>query len=173
MWVADEDGNPLPRGEVGRLMTRGPYTFRGYFNSPEHNASAFDANGFYCSGDLIAIDEQGYITVQGREKDQINRGGEKIAAEEIEKPAAAPRRGDPRRAGEHGGQPAGRKKAARTSVVKQPLRVVEVRRFLREQGVAEFKLPDRVESVDALPLTPVGKVDKKQLRLWLAERARG
>ncbi len=84
VWVADEDGNPLPRGEVGRLMTRGPYTFRGYFNSPEHNASAFDANGFYCSGDLIAIDEQGYITVQGREKDQINRGGEKIAAEEIE-----------------------------------------------------------------------------------------
>ena len=66
---------PLPRGETGRLMTRGPYTFRGYFNSPEHNASAFDANGFYCSGDLIAIDEQGYITVQGREKDQINRGG--------------------------------------------------------------------------------------------------
>lgn len=65
-------------------MTRGPYTFRGYFNSPDHNASAFDANGFYCSGDLIAIDEQGYITVQGREKDQINRGGEKIAAEEIE-----------------------------------------------------------------------------------------
>ena len=53
------------------------------------------------------------------------------------------------------------------------LRAVEVRRFLREQGVAEFKLPDRVESVDALPLTPVGKVDKKQLRLWLAERAQG
>ena len=84
VWVADENGNPLPRGETGRLMTRGPYTFRGYYNSPEHNASAFDENGFYCSGDLVAIDEQGYITVQGREKDQINRGGEKIAAEEIE-----------------------------------------------------------------------------------------
>lgn len=52
--------------------------------SPQHNASAFDANGFYCSGDLISIDPEGYITVQGREKDQINRGGEKIAAEEIE-----------------------------------------------------------------------------------------
>lgn len=65
-------------------MTRGPYTFRGYYNSPQHNAEAFDAEGFYCSGDLISIDEDGYITVQGREKDQINRGGEKIAAEEIE-----------------------------------------------------------------------------------------
>ena len=113
-------------------MTRGPYTFRGYFNSPEHNASAFDANGFYCSGDLIAIDEQGYITVQGREKDQINRGGE-IAAEEIENLLlrhdavihAALVSMEDSLLGE---------KAART-VVKQPLRAVEVRRFLREQAL--------------------------------------
>ena len=54
VWVADAEGNPLPQGEVGRLMTRGPYTFRGYYKSPQHNASAFDANGFYCSGDLIS-----------------------------------------------------------------------------------------------------------------------
>jgi len=170
VWVADENGNPLPRGEVGRLMTRGPYTFRGYYKSPEHNASAFDANGFYCSGDLIAIDEQGYITVQGREKDQINRGGEKIAAEEVENLLlrheavihAALVSMEDSLLGE---------KSCAYLVVKQPLRAVDVRRFLREQGVAEFKLPDRVECLDALPLTPVGKVDKKQLRLWLAERA--
>ncbi|XPE24304.1 hypothetical protein ACNKHM_03990 [Shigella sonnei] len=49
-------------------MTRGPYTFRAHSKSPQHNASAFDANGFYCSGDLISIDPEGYITVQGREK---------------------------------------------------------------------------------------------------------
>ncbi|CAM8674464.1 (2,3-dihydroxybenzoyl)adenylate synthase EntE [Leclercia sp. M-A074-M] len=172
VWVADEHGNPLPRGEVGRLMTRGPYTFRGYYKSPEHNASAFDENGFYCSGDLIAIDEQGYITVQGREKDQINRGGEKIAAEEVENLLlrheavihAALVSMEDSLLGE---------KSCAYLVVKQPLRAVEVRRFLREQGVAEFKLPDRVECLEALPLTPVGKVDKKQLRLWLVERARG
>lgn len=172
VWVADEHGNPLPRGEVGRLMTRGPYTFRGYYKSPEHNASAFDANGFYCSGDLIAIDEQGYITVQGREKDQINRGGEKIAAEEVENLLlrheavihAALVSMEDSLLGE---------KSCAYLVVKQPLRAVEVRRFLREQGVAEFKLPDRVECLETLPLTPVGKVDKKQLRLWLAERAQG
>ncbi len=172
VWVADEHGNPLPRGEVGRLMTRGPYTFRGYYKSPEHNASAFDANGFYCSGDLIAIDEQGYITVQGREKDQINRGGEKIAAEEVENLLlrheavihAALVSMEDSLLGE---------KSCAYLVVKKPLRAVEVRRFLREQGVAEFKLPDRVECLEALPLTPVGKVDKKQLRLWLAERAQG
>lgn len=172
VWVADENGNPLPRGEVGRLMTRGPYTFRGYYKSPEHNASAFDANGFYCSGDLIAIDEQGYITVQGREKDQINRGGEKIAAEEVENLLLR------HEAVIHAALVSMKdsllgEKSCAYLVVKQPLRAVDVRRFLREQGVAEFKLPDRVECLDALPLTPVGKVDKKQLRLWLAERAQG
>ncbi|MGP3593873.1 (2,3-dihydroxybenzoyl)adenylate synthase EntE [Vagococcus sp. WN89Y] len=170
VWVADEQGNPLPPGQVGRLMTRGPYTFRGYFNSPEHNASAFDKNGFYCSGDLISIDEQGYITVQGREKDQINRGGEKIAAEEIENLLlrheavihAALVSMEDELLGE---------KSCAYLVVKAPVRAVAIRRFLREQGVAEYKLPDRVECLDALPLTPVGKVDKKQLRQWLAQRA--
>ncbi len=170
VWVADEHGNLLPPGHVGRLMTRGPYTFRGYFNSPAHNASAFDENGFYSSGDLISIDEQGYITVQGREKDQINRGGEKIAAEEIENLLlrheavihAALVSMEDSLLGE---------KSCAYLVVKAPLRAVAVRRFLREQGVAEFKLPDRVECLEALPLTPVGKVDKKQLRQWLTERA--
>lgn len=170
VWVADEEGNPLPRGEVGRLMTRGPYTFRGYYNSPEHNASAFDRDGFYCSGDLISIDDAGYITVQGREKDQINRGGEKIAAEEIENLLlrheavihAALVSMEDNLLGE---------KSCAYLVVSSPLKAVAVRRFLREQGVAEFKLPDRVECVDALPLTPVGKVDKKQLRQRLTQRA--
>ena len=170
VWVADADGNPLAPGEVGRLMTRGPYTFRGYYKSPAHNASAFDENGFYSSGDLISIDAQGNITVQGREKDQINRGGEKIAAEEIENlllrhPAviqAALVSMEDALLGE---------KSCAYLVVKQAVRPVEMRRFLREQGVAEFKLPDRVECVDALPLTPVGKVDKKKLRQSLAERS--
>ncbi|KNC08672.1 enterobactin synthase subunit E [Klebsiella sp. RIT-PI-d] len=170
VWVADADGNPLPPGNVGRLMTRGPYTFRGYFKSPEHNASAFDRNGFYGSGDLIAIDEQGYITVQGREKDQINRGGEKIAAEEIENlllrhPSvihAALVSMEDELLGE---------KSCAWLVVSAPLRAVQIRRFLREQGVADYKLPDRVECIEALPLTPVGKVDKKQLRQWLASRS--
>ncbi|MDR2218170.1 (2,3-dihydroxybenzoyl)adenylate synthase EntE [Yokenella regensburgei] len=170
VWVADEQGNPLPLGEVGRLMTRGPYTFRGYFRSPAHNAEAFDKNGFYASGDLISIDKDGYITVQGREKDQINRGGEKIAAEEVENLLlrhesvihAALVSMEDSLLGE---------KSCAYLVTTTPLRAVAVRRFLREQGVAEFKLPDRVECVETLPLTPVGKVDKKKLRQWLAVNA--
>ncbi len=63
-------------------MTRGPYSFPGYYKSPVHNAASFGAKSFYCSWDLIEINERDYITVQGREKDQINRDGKKIAAED-------------------------------------------------------------------------------------------
>ncbi|MFZ4209991.1 (2,3-dihydroxybenzoyl)adenylate synthase [Pantoea endophytica] len=169
VWVADEHGNALPTGTIGRLMTRGPYTFRGYYKSPEHNAASFDANGFYCSGDLIEIDVQGYITVQGREKDQINRGGEKIAAEEIEN--LLQRHPDVIHAAlvSMNDELMGEKSCA-FIVASQPIKAVALRRHLRELGVAEFKLPDRITCVDALPLTPVGKVDKKRLRQQLADQ---
>lgn len=166
VWVADDDGNPLPAGEIGRLMTRGPYTFRGYYQSPAHNADAFDADGFYCSGDLISISEDGYITVQGRQKDQINRGGEKIAAEEIENLLL--RHPDVINAALVSMPDAlmGEKSCAYI-IANAPLKPVVLRRHLREQGVADFKLPDRFIQVDSLPLTPVGKVDKKRLRQQL------
>ncbi|MTD40731.1 (2,3-dihydroxybenzoyl)adenylate synthase [Erwinia sp. CPCC 100877] len=169
VWAADEEGNPVATGEVGLLMTRGPYTFRGYYLSQEANAKAFDANGFYCSGDLIVIDEQGYIKVVGREKDQINRGGEKIAAEEIENLLhrheavlhAALVSMEDELMGE---------KSCAFIVAREPVRPVALRRWLRELGVADYKLPDKVEIVDELPLTPVGKPDKKRLRQLIAER---
>lgn len=169
VWVADEQGHPLPVGATGRLMTRGPYTFRGYYNSPEHNAASFDERGFYCSGDLVEITPDGNLIVQGREKDQINRGGEKIAAEEIENlllqhadviHAALVSMSDPL-LGE---------KSCAFIVTRQPVKPAALRRHLRELGVAEFKLPDRITCVDALPLTPVGKVDKKRLRQHLADQ---
>ncbi|MEB6539270.1 (2,3-dihydroxybenzoyl)adenylate synthase [Serratia plymuthica] len=163
LWVADDEGNPLPVGQTGRLMTRGPYTFRGYYQSPEHNAAAFDKDGFYCSGDLISLTEDGYVKVEGRQKDQINRGGEKIAAEEIENlllrhpeviNAALVSMPD---------ELMGEKSCA-FIIAASALRPVVLRRHLRAEGVAEFKLPDRFIQVDTLPLTPVGKVDKKRLR---------
>lgn len=163
LWVADDEGNPLPVGQTGRLMTRGPYTFRGYYQSPEHNAAAFDKDGFYCSGDLISLTEDGYVKVEGRQKDQINRGGEKIAAEEIENlllrhpeviNAALVSMPD---------ELMGEKSCA-FIIAASALKPVVLRRHLRAEGVAEFKLPDRFIQVDTLPLTPVGKVDKKRLR---------
>ncbi|WKX26235.1 (2,3-dihydroxybenzoyl)adenylate synthase [Tatumella ptyseos] len=171
VWVADETGQPLPVNTTGRLMTRGPYTFRGYYNSPEHNAACFDQQGFYCSGDLISIDESGYITVQGREKDQINRGGEKIAAEEIEN--LLQRHPDIIHAAlvSMSDELLGEKSCAYV-VAKQAVKAVQLRRHLRDQGIAEFKLPDRFVFSDALPLTPVGKVDKKLLRQQLIEESK-
>ena len=55
---------------------RGPYTIRGYYRLPEHNAKAFSADGFYRTGDRVSRDKDGYLVVEGRDKDQINRGGE-------------------------------------------------------------------------------------------------
>ncbi len=170
VWIADEAGNPLPVGMTGRLMTRGPYTFRGYYRSPEHNAQVFDENGFYCSGDLVSLTPDGYLCVQGREKDQINRGGEKIAAEEIENLLL--RHEDVVHAALVSMEDSllGEKSCA-FIVGRRPLRAVEVRRYLRQLGVADFKLPDRIEMVDSLPLTPVGKIDKKNLRQRLSSQS--
>lgn len=166
--ILDEAGLPVPPGQSGALHTRGPYTFRGYFQSPEHNARVFDAEGFYCSGDLVVQDADGYLTVVGRLKDQINRGGEKIAAEEVENQllhhpaisqAALVSMPD---------SVMGEKSCAFIVTSDPSLKPLALRKFLRGRGVAEFKLPDRVEQLDALPMTAVGKIDKQGLRARIA-----
>ncbi|MCU1342285.1 MAG: dhbE, partial [Candidatus Acidoferrum typicum] len=82
--ILDEDDNEVPFGEVGELCCRGPYTLRGYFGVPEYNARTFTSDGFYRSGDLMRQHPSGNYMVEGRKKDLINRGGEKISAEEVE-----------------------------------------------------------------------------------------
>ena len=169
--VLDEQGNPVAVGEPGQLETKGPYTFRGYYQSPEHNSSAFSADGFYRTGDVVTVSEQGYLCVVGRVKDQINRGGEKIAAEEVETllnsfesvaQSAVVSIPDPL---------LGEKSCA--FIVKrepqkgsEPIKFsgVKVRKYLREEGIAAYKIPDRFVEIEALPLTAVGKTDKKKLR---------
>ncbi|WP_429164890.1 (2,3-dihydroxybenzoyl)adenylate synthase [Aeromonas rivipollensis] len=166
--ILDEAGNPVAPGQPGALHTRGPYTFRGYYQSPVHNARVFDAEGFYCSGDLVVQDTDGYLTVVGRQKDQINRGGEKIAAEEVENQllhhpaitqAALVSMPD---------SAMGEKSCAFIVSTDPALKPLALRKFLRERGVADFKLPDRFETLDALPMTAVGKIDKQGLRARIA-----
>src|SRR5438270_981595 len=82
--LLDDDDRPVPDGEVGELTCRGPYTLRGYDGVPESNARQFTPDGFYRSGDLMRLHPSGNYVVEGRKKDLINRGGEKISAEEIE-----------------------------------------------------------------------------------------
>ncbi|MFM5095828.1 (2,3-dihydroxybenzoyl)adenylate synthase [Aeromonas rivipollensis] len=167
--ILDEAGNPVAPGQPGALYTRGPYTFRGYYQSPAHNARVFDAEGFYCSGDLVVQDADGYLTVVGRQKDQINRGGEKIAAEEVENQllhhpaitqAALVSMPD---------SAMGEKSCAFIVSTDPGLKPLALRKFLRERGVADFKLPDRFETLDALPMTAVGKIDKQGLRARIAQ----
>ncbi|GBQ95557.1 (2,3-dihydroxybenzoyl)adenylate synthase [Asaia lannensis] len=168
--VVDSQGRPVCPGTPGRLMVRGPYTFRGYYKSDAQNIAAFTTEGFYCSGDIVTCDEEGALCVVGREKDQINRGGEKIAAEEVEvlllrHPQilnAALISIDDAQLGE--------KSCAVISTVEgltAPSAPI-LRRFLREQGIADYKIPDRFTTVRQMPLTPVGKTDKNALRALLS-----
>jgi len=82
--VVDDNDRDVAFGEVGQLLTRGPYTIAGYYNMPEHNQKAFTAQGFYRTGDLVKQTADGYLTVVGRAKEIINRGGEKLMPEEVE-----------------------------------------------------------------------------------------
>src|SRR2546430_13560459 len=82
--LVDEDDNEVAPGEVGEFLARGPYTLRGYYGAPEDNARTCPPDGFYRSGDLMRQHPSGNYMVEGRKKDLINRGGEKISAEEVE-----------------------------------------------------------------------------------------
>lgn len=168
--IVDDNDGPVPDGEPGNLLTRGPYTPRGYLRAAEHNARAFTTDGWYRTGDVVRLDHSGNLVVLGRTKDLINRAGEKISAEEIENlvhavapvtHVAAVAMADPV-VGE------------RICIFAVPragaqLDLDEIRGALEQRDVARFKLPEHLEVVDALPVTNVGKVDKQALRQRLAE----
>jgi 2,3-dihydroxybenzoate-AMP ligase len=82
--IVDDDDRDVPPGKPGHLLTRGPYTIRGYYKAPEYNRRAFTSDGYYRTGDVVCLSHGGNLMVEGREKDMINRGGEKISAEEVE-----------------------------------------------------------------------------------------
>lgn len=158
------DGHDVPDGEIGELWARGPYTLRGYYNAPEHNARAFSPEGFYMSGDLMYRHPSGNYVVAGRTKDLINRGGEKISAEEVENLILA--------------HPAvlnvacipvphdvlGEQMCA--CVVLRPgtsLTLPELVAHLGQYELAKHKLPEHLKVYDVFPLSPVGKISKKDL----------
>ena len=169
VFLVDPEGHVVPDGEPGELIVRGPYTLRGYFRAPEHNARAFTPDGFYRSGDLLRKMPSGNYVVEGRVKDLINRGGEKISAVEVENlilahPAvlnvACVPYPDP---------VLGERMCA--CVVLRPghaLTLEDLVRFLRDFEIARFKLPERLEFFDTLPLSGFGKVSKKDLAADLA-----
>lgn len=162
--VLDDDDREVPDGETGELVTRGPYTIRGYYNAPEKNAEAFTADGFYRMGDIVRKRGR-HVFTEGRRKDLINRGGEKISCDEIEnlifglpqvKGVALVGLPDPV-FGER----------ACACVILQPgtsLDFDELIAYLRQQKIASFKLPERLEIMAEFPVSPVGKILKRELR---------
>ena len=162
--LVDDDGREVAPGEVGELTCRGPYTLRGYFGVPEYNARQFTADGFYCSGDLMRRHPSGNYVVEGRKKDLINRGGEKISAEEIENlilmhPAVQNVACVP-----VPDQQLGERMCACVVLRKNTsLRFEELVAFLKTKEIAKFKLPERLEIFDDLPVSTFGKVSKKKL----------
>ncbi len=168
--VIDESGNVVPDGTPGELVTRGPYTICGYYRAPEKNVEAFTPDGFYRMGDIVRKEGR-YVYTEGRKKDLINRGGEKISCEEVEnlifahpKVQAVTLVAMP--------DPVFGEKACAFVIAKQgqSLEFAELIDFLKRQHIASFKLPERLEVVDQFPLSPVGKILKRQLREMIADK---
>ena len=162
--ILDDDDNIVKFGEVGEFCCRGPYTLRGYYGTPEHNARAFTSDGFYRSGDLMRQHPSGRYMVEGRKKDLINRGGEKISAEEIENlilthPAVQNVACIP-----YPDEVLGERMCACIIPKKgQSVSFDSLIAHLEKEEMAKHKLPERIEMMDDFPLSAFGKVSKKQL----------
>lgn len=168
--IVDDRGNPVPDGEPGNLLTRGPYTIRGYHNDDSANARSFTEDGYYRTGDVVKRTPDGYLVVQGRATDHINRAGEKISAEEIEDhllahpqvfDAAVVSLPDPF---------LGEKSCAFVIAQGEKPKAAALKAFMRTRKVADFKVPDQIVFVDAFQTTAVGKISRKELRATLREQ---
>ena len=167
--ILDDRGDPVPEGEPGNLLTRGPYTIRAYHDDPAANARSFTEDGFYRTGDVVRRLPGGYLEVLGRATDHINRAGEKISAEEVEDHLLAhPRIFD-------------------AAVVSMPDRFLgerscafiildgegemprpaDIKGWMRGRDIAAFKIPDQIEFVERFETTAVGKISRKELRAAL------
>ncbi|MFE6848910.1 (2,3-dihydroxybenzoyl)adenylate synthase [Streptomyces sp. NPDC057686] len=161
--VVDDSDNEVEPGMVGRLLVRGPYTVRGYFRSPEYNRTAFTDDGFYRTGDLVRLTPAGRIVVEGREKDLVNRAGVKISTEEVQDhlrshPAIADAALIPLPDALMG------ERACACIVLRDGYKdVPDLAEYLRQRGLATYKTPDTVRVFDSLPLTSIGKIDKREL----------
>ena len=169
--LLDEDDREVAMGEVGELTVRGPYTLRGYFGVPEYNARQFTSDGFYRSGDLMRMHPSGNYVVEGRKKDLINRGGEKISAEEIENlilmhPAVQNVACVPMPDANLG------EKMCAFVILKsgRSLTLKELVDFLLTKEIAKFKLPERLEMLSDFPVSTFGKVSKKALGKLVADK---
>lgn len=167
MRVVDENGVEVAPGKEGELLVRGPYTLNGYYRADEANARSFSPDGFYRTGDRVRIFADGplagNVEVTGRIKDVIHRGGETVSATDLEDhllthpaiySAAAVALPD---------EYLGEKICAAVVFRGKPLTLAELNAFLDERGASTHARPDVLVAMPSLPLTAVGKVDKKKI----------
>jgi len=162
--VVDQNGKQLPPNTPGELIIKGPGVFTGYYKAPEENKMAFDKEGFFRTGDVVRMDEAGNITITGRLKEMINRGGESISATDIERlisghpgvafvaviPMPDPVMGE------------------RVCAYIQPrpgadLNFDKIVAYLKERKASVLQFPERIEFIADMPLTKAEKVDKRAL----------
>jgi yersiniabactin salicyl-AMP ligase len=161
--IVDEDGNEVGDGQIGELITKGPYTITEYYKLGDDNKKYFTEDGFYKTGDRARIRKDGNIEILGRNNDQINRAGEKIMPVEVEDVI----RNHPmitdcvvigikdRELGQ---------KVCACIISETDLKVKELQSFLRERGMTEYKIPELVVRMDSWPLTAVNKIDRKKIK---------
>jgi long-chain acyl-CoA synthetase len=163
MQVWDDDGNELPQGEVGEIVIRGHNIMKGYWERPDATEAAIDADGWFRTGDMAKVDEDGYFFIVDRKKDLIIRGGYNVYPREVEEvlyehPAVqeAAVVGIP-------DDSLGEEVAAAV-VLKQgeSADAAEIKAYVKEQ-VAAYKYPRRIWFVDELPKGPTGKILKREI----------
>jgi len=171
--VVDPTGKDLPPNTPGELVLKGPGVFTGYYRNPEENRDAFTKDGFFRTGDVAKISEKGYITLTGRIKEMINRGGESISSTAIE--GLISRHPD----------------VAAVAVISMPdlymgervcayiqtkpgvrMSFDDVVAFLKRQKASVLQLPERIEFIEAMPYTGTQKLDKRALRKDIEEKLR-
>jgi cyclohexanecarboxylate-CoA ligase len=171
LCVADDGGTRLPPGVEGDLLVRGPFQFVGYFKRPLFTAEGHTKDGWFRTGDRATLDADGYVSITGRSKDIIIRGGENIPVVEVENLLFA----HPKIAGVSIVAMADPRLVERCCAVVvlrdgQTLTLSEITAYLEGQQLARHKFPERLEIVSEFPMTPSGKVQKYRLRQLVTER---
>src|SRR5206468_7506810 len=164
----DEAGNVLPPGSTGEVSIKGPNVFSGYEGNAEANAESF-TNGWFRTGDQGVLDSEGYLTLVGRIKELINRGGEKISPREIDEtllahPAIAEAVcfGVP--------HPTWGEEVAAAVVVRQPVSEAELLAYCRER-LADYKRPKQIHITDTIPRTATGKIQRRVVAQAYSQKA--
>ncbi|MFC1947895.1 AMP-binding protein [Chloroflexota bacterium] len=171
--IVDNEGRDLPKNTEGELVVKGPSIFFGYLDNPEENERAFTEEGYFITGDRAVIDENGYFRITGRSKDIIIRGGENISPADMEVMIRNhPKVEDVAVIGipdEEFGERACAYIKTKGGI---SVSLTDITGFLKERGASVLELPERVEIIDEIPLTNIGKPDKKVLReIYLKHRA--